>query len=219
MLVPTQPKLYHIVHVDRLSVIASDGYLWCDREIAERGGSGTTIGMSKIKRRRLEELTLASHPALHVGDCVPFYFCPRSVMLFVIHMANSPELTYSGGQGAIVHLELDLHSLVAWANSSGLNWAFTTSNAGSYHFDDHADLELLNRVDWDAVGARQWAGSGVAAAVKEGKQAEFLVEESVPWKLVSRVGVRTRATQNQVLEALRQHDHLPSVEVKPDWYY
>ena len=77
--------------------------------------TGTTIGMSSIKKRRLK-LKLTSHPDLHVGDCVPFYFCPRSVMLYVIHMANHAELTYRGGQESIVHLEAGLHEAVAWAN-------------------------------------------------------------------------------------------------------
>jgi CxxC-x17-CxxC domain-containing protein len=38
--------------------------------------------MNKIKERRLK-LPLSSHFNLFVGDCVPFYFCPRSVMLYV----------------------------------------------------------------------------------------------------------------------------------------
>jgi len=79
MTVPTQPKLYHIVHVDRLPSIVADGGLWCDAEIVRRTPPGTTIGMSGIKQRRLTELRLASHPALNVGDCVPFYFCPKAV--------------------------------------------------------------------------------------------------------------------------------------------
>ncbi|MDI6750467.1 MAG: DUF4433 domain-containing protein [Rhodocyclaceae bacterium] len=29
-LVPPQPKIYHIAHVDRLPSIAADGFLWCD---------------------------------------------------------------------------------------------------------------------------------------------------------------------------------------------
>jgi hypothetical protein len=63
--------------------------------------------MSSIKWRRLEELTLKnSHPDLLVGECVPFYFCPRSVMFYLIHM-RSHELPYKGGQGPIVHLEAD----------------------------------------------------------------------------------------------------------------
>ena len=83
MLVPATPKIYHIVHVDRLSSIINDSFLWCDAEIVKRSPNGTTIGISGIKQRRLE-LTLINHPGLHVGDCVPFYFCPRSVMLYVV---------------------------------------------------------------------------------------------------------------------------------------
>ena len=38
MLVPTEPKIYHIVHVDRLASIIADGYLWSDAE-AQRARS------------------------------------------------------------------------------------------------------------------------------------------------------------------------------------
>ena len=76
--------------------------------------------MEDIKRRRLTELRLNSHPDLFVGDCVPFYFCPRSVMLYVISRANHPQLSYRGGQGSIVHLQADLRSTVAWAGKKGL---------------------------------------------------------------------------------------------------
>ena len=113
---PARPKIYHIVHVDRLPSILQDGCLWCDSEIARGNRQGTTIGLSKIKQRRLDELTLRSHPDLHVGDCVPFYFCPRSVMLYMIHRGNHPELSYHGGQGEILHLEADLHASVACAS-------------------------------------------------------------------------------------------------------
>ena len=89
MLPPAAPKIYHIVHVDRLPSIIADGFLWCDAEVAQRAvtnpGMGTTIGMNSIKERRLTELNLGRHPDLHVGQCVPFYFCPRSVMLYLIH--------------------------------------------------------------------------------------------------------------------------------------
>lgn len=56
--------------------------------------------MSSIKKRRLESLILTSHFDLYVGQCVPFCFCPRSIMLFVIHCANHPELIYRGPRRA-----------------------------------------------------------------------------------------------------------------------
>lgn len=145
MSIPAEPRIYHIVHVDRLAAIVAAGALWCDALVERRVPSGTTIGMNEIKRRRLEELFLESHPDLHVGDCVPFYFCPRSVMLYVIHKANHESLSYRGGQEAIVHLEADLRATVAWAASSGSRWAFTLSNAGASYFEDRADLAQFTR--------------------------------------------------------------------------
>ena len=212
MSVPANPKIYHIVHIDRLPSIIEDGRLWCDAKIVEQGETGTTIGMSKIKQRRLG-LRLSSHPTLNVGDCVPFYFCPRSVMLYVIYRANDPELVYRAGQDPIVHLEADLHQTVAWAGERRLRWAFTLSNAGATYFEDRCDLAKLDEINWDAVQSRHWR------QCKEGKQAEFLIEKQFPWELISRIGVCTQKVRNQTLAALEAAVHKPSVEIRRNWYY
>ena len=213
MTVPMQPKLYHIVHVDRLPSIVADGYLWCDAEIVHRTSPGTTIGLNGIKQRRLKELTLSSHPDLYVGACVPFYFCPRSIMLYLIYQANHPELTYRGGQGPIIHLEADLLASVMWAEQNDRRWAFTLSNAGSRFFEDRCDLKRLHEIDWTAVQARNWQ------SCKEGKQAEFLLEYSFPWHLVERIGVHSRAIYQRAVNALPAGGHRPQVEIRPEWYY
>lgn len=213
MTVPARPKLYHIAHADRLPSIVADQCLWCDREVLRRAPAGTTIGMSSIKQRRLNELRLSSHPTLFVGDCVPFYFCPRSVMLYLIYQCNHPELSYRGGQGPIIHFEADLHAVVAWANEQDRRWAFTLSNSGSYFFEDRSDLAHLNEIDWDAVQATKWQ------RCKEGKQAEFLVEQSFPWYLVERIGVHSRTTYQFVANALPANGHRPAVEIRAEWYY
>lgn len=210
--VPPRPKIYHIAHVDRLPSIVADGFLWCDAEVIRRGPAGTTIGMSSIKQRRLT-LPLGSYADLHVGDCVPFYFCPRSVMLYLIYQGNHQELAYRGGQGPILHFEADLHAVVAWANAQPVRWAFTLSNAGSYFFEDRSDLAHLGEINWTAVQARDWR------AHKEGKQAEFLLEQRFPWHLVERIGVHSAAVHGQVVNAMRKHGHRPTVEVRADWYY
>lgn len=218
--VPDQPKIYHIVHVDRLASILADGCLWSDAVIAAQTRPGSTIGMSSIKHRRLHENTLASHPDLTVGGCVPFYFCPRSIMLYLIHMANHPELSYRGGQQPIIHLEADLRRTVAWAEANGRRWAFTLSNAGSRFFEDRCDLGQLDEIDWDAVRATRWSGGAVSPSVKEGKQAEFLLEERFPWNLVERIGVSSSVTTYQaVANLLAGTAHRPPVEMQPTWYY
>ena len=133
-------------------------------------------------------------------------------MLYMMHVRSS-ELSYKGGQAPIIHLEADLHETVAWANANNRRWAFTLSNAGSRYFEDRADLANLNEIEWDAVQARMWT------QCKEAKQSEFLLEESFPWGLVRRVGVSNNIVYGQVLNALQQQVHKPTVEVKADWYY
>ena len=211
MLVPSQPKIYHIVHVDRLPSIIEDGYLWCDAKMTNRSATGTTIGMSRIKERRLRK-ELSTHPDLRVGGCVPFYFCYRSVMLHSIHVKN-PNLEYRGGQEPIAHLEADLYETVARADANRRRWAFTSSSAGAYHFNDYSDITQLSNLDWGAIYARYWRER------RDEKQAEFLVEESFPWNLVRRVGVYSPRIRTRALEAMKGADYQPPVEIRRDWYY
>ena len=77
--------------------------------------------MSEVVARR-KRLPVSCHPATCVGDYVPFYFCPRSVMLYVISRRNHSSLTYRGGQAPIVHLETDLHAVVEWADGQDNRW-------------------------------------------------------------------------------------------------
>lgn len=212
MPMPAQPKIYHICHVDRLPSVVARGGLLSDTASQQQALPGTVIGMNNIKQRRLTELTLASHPGLHVGACVPFYFCPRSVMLYLIYRQN-PELTYRGGQCDIIHLEADLQATVAWANAHARRWAFSLSNAGSYYFEDRADLARLTEINWDAVQANNWQ------QCKEAKQAEFLLENSFPWHLMERIGVFSRDVYGPVVNALPANGHRPTVDIRPDWYY
>ncbi|WP_371999241.1 DUF4433 domain-containing protein (plasmid) [Tistrella mobilis] len=225
---PVSPKIYHIVHVDRLASIIQDGVIWSDAEVQRRRCAGTTIGMGHIKRRRLEENWLNSHPELTVGQCTPFYFCPRSVMLYAIHR-QTQGLSYAGGQDPIIHLKADLQATVQWAEANRRRWAFTDTNAGSRLFNDWCDLDRLDKIRWDVINARNWSSE------REWKQAEFLIEHSFPWSLVSRIGVKSQAVVRQVANALPSSlapqganmlsefepavHHRPKIEIRADWYY
>ncbi|WP_341937991.1 type II toxin-antitoxin system toxin DNA ADP-ribosyl transferase DarT [Marinimicrobium sp. C2-29] len=213
MAVPEKPKIYHIVHVDRLPSILAQGCLWSDAAVAAQPMPGTTIGMSGIKDRRLNELSLDGHQGLYVGQCVPFYFCPRSVMLYLINKSNHPELIYRGGQEPIIHLEADLHDTVTWAEQNARRWAFTLSNAGSRYFEDRTSLAQLNELDWTSIQAREWQ------ACKEAKQAEFLLEASFPWELVERVGVYSERAYQRAKDALAAVGARSHVEIIKEWYY
>lgn len=154
-------------------------------------------------------------PGLDGRAYVPFYFCPRSIMLYLLYMGNHPELTYRGGQGPIVHLEAETVPSCDWANAEGLRWALTLSNAGAVYTEFRNDLSDLADVDWKSVAATDFRSS----SVKESKQAEFLVEQRYAWTLIRRIGVREATMRERVLEVLAAATHKPPIDVVPRWYF
>ncbi len=90
---PSRPFIYHITHVNNLPYIIKEGGLWSDADMIAQGKNQTSIGLGTIKERRLS-LPVKCYPQSCVGQYVPFYFCPRSIMLFLLHRGNHPDLSY-----------------------------------------------------------------------------------------------------------------------------
>lgn len=200
------------MHIDKLDSVLRSGGLLPDSEVMKHQLAGTVIGMNHIKQRRLNELRLQSYPNLYVGQCVPFYFCPRSVMLFLIDRKNI-ELLYTCGQAPVIHLEADFHKTIDWAAKWSFRWAFTLGNAGAKLFEDRADVNLLHELDWAAINATNWKDC------RDAKQAEFLVERGFPWPLVERIGVYDQERYTMVMERLQHEQHKPIVSIEKNWYY
>jgi hypothetical protein len=210
-----QPKLYHITLADNLPKVIRAGGLWSDAERIRQGLDTNLIGMGKIKQRRLH-LPVDCHPGTTVGEYVPFYWCPRSVMLFILHRSNHHEVDYHGGQDSIVHLQADLHAVVAWAQSQNTRWAGSVRNAGvEYGAGFFNQIAHLDRIDWTAVQATDFR----SPAIREGKQAEFLLHSFFPWHLIEAIGTNTEATATAVRDHCRIADHRPSVTIQRSWYY
>lgn len=212
---PAFPKIYHITHVRNLVDIIKTGGLLSDARMLERGGPRQTIGMSEIKRRRLEEIEVTCYPGTKVGEYVPFYFCPRSVMLYLIYRGNHSNLDYREGQETIVHLEANFYKVVEWANKNSVRWVFSLSNAGAYYVEFRCNLQNLYELDWNAIAATDFRDPDI----KERKQAEFLVYDFFPFELVERIGVFNRAIWNRVNQMLIGSKYKPLVEIRRNWYY
>ena len=215
MSVPAKPKIYHITHVQNLSQLAASGWLWSDAKRIELNLDCHVVGMSAIKQRRLEKIEVKCHPGTMVGQYAPFYFCPRSIMLYILHRGNHPDISFEEGQRPIVHLQADLGAAVEWADNNGVKWAFSDRNAGVYVAEFFDNLEQVDKINWDAVAATDFRD----VFVKEGKQAEFLMFEAFPWSLVETIGVIDRRIDSQVNQALAEANHRPPVRVERAWYY
>ncbi len=208
-------KIYHITHLGNLTRIVAAGRLWSDAKRVELGLECEIVGMSEIKRRRLEEIEVSCFPGTKVGEYVPFYFCPRSIMLFILHRGNHPDVTYREGQGRIVHLQADLEMTIRWADEAGVRWAYSDRNAGAFVAEFFTGRDDLGKIDWSAVAALDFRNP----VTKEGKQAEFLTFEAFPWDLVEEVGVMDDRAAEEVRLAVAAATHRPRIAVRQTWYF
>lgn len=203
--------IFHITHVDNLASIAQQG-LYCDA-LVPRVTTARSIAYAHIKRQRAEtDVPVAVGGTL--ADYVPFYFCPRSPMLYTIWRGN-----VAGAEDAhphIAHLVLNAERVVA----DGHDFAFTNGHAIMALSDFFEHLDDLDHVDWDAVRTNSWGvNTDPTGETLRKKQSEFLVHRHVPWDLVEEIGVIDAAAARGVARALNGVSHRPSIIVKRDWYY
>ena len=204
--IPSNPAIFHITHVGNLQSILAHSCLWSDSQRIARNLVTTNIGYSHIKQRRLNRPVSIGNGG-KLGDYVPFNFCPRSVMLFVVSKGHTD---YAGGQEEIVHLV----SSVNTATSLGKPWGFTDQHADLAYASYFDTLTKLNEVDWNVMPLTHWGGND---EVKARRQAEFLVYDAFPWSAIVHIGVKSAAVAAKVQALLPSG--MPPVSVEPSWYY
>ena len=170
----TDIPIYHITDLANLPGIMKGGGLHSDVRMAEHNPE--VIGYDHIKKRRAEEIQVSCCGGRFVGEFVPFYYCPRSPMLYTINKGNTGKAV--GCQRTIVHLV----STVGAAIESASDWAISDGNAGAFHCLFSKEIAALEDLDWDAIRARSWQGR------THQKMAELLIADFFPWQAITQIG-------------------------------
>jgi len=199
--------IFHITHVDNLPSIIGAGCLWSDSQRILQSFGNTNIGYIHIKARRMAHAVTVSQGGT-LGDYVPFNFCPRSVMLFVVSRGHDD---YKQGQTPIIHLVSSTDAIVA----SGRPWAFTDRHADLVYSNQYDSLDNLDNVDWTVMPEHYWS----EPEKKEKRQAEFLVHDYCPWEAIQQIVVINQEVKNKVEAALIGSQHKPTVKISRNWYY
>ena len=202
--------IYHITHVNNLASIVRDERLWCDGEMENR--DCITIGYRSLKDRRAgTEVTVSKYGTL--ADYIPFYFAPRSPMLFKI--SHGAVDFYEGGQDPIVYLVSTIELVV----KEKLPFCFTDGHAVMALSKQYDDLDHLNRVDWKIMRERYWNDTNEDGDRKRRRMAEFLVHNFFPWSLIGEIGVFDSKRKQKVEKLIGSDKHKPVVTIHRDWYY
>jgi hypothetical protein len=204
--------IYHITSLKNLPSILQIGGLWCDSEMHRQKISVTNIAHQDIKDRRTIR-QVPYPPRGTIADYVPFYFAPRSPMLYTINRGN--VVGYEDGQATILHLV----STAELVNQSGLDFSFTDGHAIVEISQFYSDLADLNHIDWNIMNSIYWHDTIDDGDRKRRRQAEFLVHHFFPFSLIQTIGVSNHTIASRVNAILRDAEVKPNVQVIPTWYY
>jgi ssDNA thymidine ADP-ribosyltransferase, DarT len=165
----------------------------------------------KAERKKIR-ITLAPYGC--VADYVPFYFAPRSPMLFKLAKGGVP--TYTDGQDPLIYLVSTVEAVV----KAGLPYLFSDGNCAAAVTQVFGDLTLLeSMVDWAVMRARMWNDTAEDPDRMRRRMAEFLVHERVPLRCMAGFAVLTEQMRERVDETLTAHGVTLPVRVRPSWYY
>ncbi len=148
-----------------------------------------------------------------LNDYVPFYFCPRSVMLYNI-WRKAPN-TYGGGQEPIVHLVTDIDKIRRIVGSC----FFTKQNAFMEYAEQIDDFNRMDELDWKTLRSPNWNNTRDDNKRRERKMAEFLAYRFVPWSCFVGIGVYSERYREEVASQLTGDQSLLPVKVMTGWYY
>jgi hypothetical protein len=203
-----------MTRIERLPSVIEHGLL-PDNTCRRRQITGVEIGYDHIKQRRARRVVPCGAGGT-LGDYVPFYFAPRSPMLYAI-------------TGGLVSAEAACTEQIVYLVSSTqtLRKAGLTVIASNRHAelgyaemtDRDGDLDGDGFIDWPLMTATYWNNTSAAPDRKERRQAECLVHPHVPWQVIEGIATKTERARAQVERLLGTAGQSTPVVVSAEWYF
>ena len=184
----------------------------------------SSIANEEVQDRRAR-IAVPIHPGGPLHDYVPFYFAPRSPMLFCNHKGS---IQNAKSQSEIIYLVTTAQNIAA----SGRPFVFYDRHAVVGYAQAYNRLEDLKEIDWRVffepplIGdySQYWQNRNDERFPhwmirKEVRQAEFLVHQRLPWSCIRMIGTYNLRIKARVEDILKLHGIPCTVETRNDWYF
>src|SRR5690606_31118509 len=150
-----------------------------------------------------------------VGEYVPFYFTPRSIMLYnIVTGHRAPKVPKVPRENILV-----IRCLIEQLAKCG-RYFFTDGQAnvsnGTNHFHDLKDLD---KIDWSIIQTSSFSKSTDDLDRARRYQAEFLVHDHVPVSAVESIVVYNKFAQARVEAQLKELQKELSVQIIRNYFF
>ena len=221
---PQPTRLFHITALANLQGICATGALVSKNVGTMAGISYQNIAHAGAQGARAQR-SVPNPPGGFLHDFVPFYFAPRSPMLYAINGGRVDGCQWR--QQDIVYFETTVQAVT----QASTEFVFFDRNATLNISTGYTDLSKMDEaIAWDIFteapqldGFCQYWQSKPAilryADRMERRQAEFLVKNCVALTCVTRLGVIDMDHQSEVRAILKNSGVLLPVDIMREWYF
>ena len=201
--------IYHITALDNLASIIKCKGIYCKNQQPE---GCRNIAYEDLQERRSSTI-VPLHPGGTLHDYVPFYFAPKSPMLYAIYkgLING----YTDGQERILYIVTSVERI----EEGNLDYVFTDGHAIMMLTDFFNDKTDLDKIDWEIMKSKYWHDTIEDGDRKRRRQAEFLLHQFLPITAILGIGVYDIEVKNEVDEELSRYGTQIPVKEFRDWYY
>lgn len=150
----------------------------------------------------------------NIGDYVPFYFTPRSIMLYNIVTGYYAPKVPKRNKEEIIVIRCLIENLAKQPK-----WFFTDGQANDEETTHYMDLNNLNKIDWDCIQNSNFSKSDGDYDRQRRYQAEFLVHHSVPFELLESICVYSEKMKNWTEQKLKETGVTIPVHIHQPYFF
>ena len=150
----------------------------------------------------------------NIGDYVPFYFTPRSIMLYNIVTGYYAPKVPRRNKEEIIVIRCLIENLAKQSK-----WFFTDGQANDGETSHYNDLNNIDKIDWDCIQKSDFSKSDGKYDRQRRYQAEFLVHDSVPVDLFESICVYNEEMKNWTEQKLKEAGVIIPVYIHKPYFF
>lgn len=199
---------FRLTHIDNIPHLLQYGFV--HKKSVHANPHYVPIGDTSVIASRDDGVIYENY---RIGDCIPFYFGPRSPMLYVIQrgynnvvMHKAEELVY-----AIIRLDdiVAHHIKCVFTDGHALDLLTTTYTSDKLPMID--DI-----ISYEDVYATRWANNENDRDIKRRKEAELLLIDELPPQYIRGFVVYDETAKHQML---KYGIDAVKIAVRPNYYF
>lgn len=202
---------YRITHINNLPLLLQNGIV--NKHHPNASSAYIEIGNPEIIDVRSDTPVKIDGYGM-IGDYVPFYFTPKSIMLYNIITGYWHPVVPKRDKSEILVIRCLIEELVRLPT-----WFFTDGQANKNFTKHFNNLELLSEIDWTCIQNSNFKNDSGDPDRSRKYQAEFLVHQEVPIDCIESLNVYNQQAADVVADMLNNNNSNLAVHIQPQYFF